>query len=129
MAVRNGDDMPHIPLVIVLQPVLEVTTSTDLPLWPVAGIEPHGFLPLSGALAYAEVGTAVDEHRRPQRRPTGGRRPHDTPRGRGLLTMEELVASGDLRVTDTAPGITLLLPGYWLWSQEVKKPAEHYAES
>ncbi|WP_457456865.1 hypothetical protein [Streptomyces sp. TE5632] len=97
----------------VLQPVLEVSAPSGFVLWPVAGIEPYGFLPLSGALAPAEVGTAVmsiashndlapaaDDH------PS---RPAD-PLGaflHGLLTVEDLVASGGLRVTDTASGVTL----------------------
>ncbi|MBZ6104124.1 hypothetical protein ACF1HU_00715 [Streptomyces olivaceus] len=72
--------------------------------------------------AHNDVLPAADDHTTRLADPLG-------PVLRGLLTMEELVASGDLRVTDTAPGITLLLPGYWLWSQEVKKLAEHYAES
>ncbi|MET8217854.1 hypothetical protein [Streptomyces hirsutus] len=101
---------------IVLQPVLEVSAPSGFALWPVAGIEPYDFLPLSGALAPVEVGTAVmsiaahndvapaaDDH------PS---RPADPLAAflHGLLTMEDLVASGGLRVTDTASGITLL-PG------------------
>lgn len=109
--------MPHTLRVIVLQPVLEVSTpSSDFALWPVAGIEPYDVLPLSGALAPDEVGTAVmsiaahndvapaaDDH---------PPRPAD-PLGsflHGLLTMDDLFASGGLRVTDTATGVTLL-PG------------------
>ncbi|MFF9486335.1 hypothetical protein [Streptomyces sp. NPDC014676] len=108
--------MPHTLRVIVLQPVLEVATSSGFTLWPVAGIEPYGFLPLSGALTPAEAGTAVmsiaahndvvpaaDD---PSPRPAD-------PLGsflHGLLTMDGLFASGGLRVTDTASGITLL-PG------------------
>ncbi|MFF8503906.1 hypothetical protein ACF07L_25100 [Streptomyces anulatus] len=45
--------------VIVLQPVLEVYGFDDFTLWPVAKSAPYGFLPLSGALDPAEVGTAV----------------------------------------------------------------------
>lgn len=116
MAVRNEDDVPHTLRVIVLQPVLEVSDPAGFTLWPVAGIEPYGFLPLSGALAPTEVGTAVmsiaahndavpaaDDH---------PPRPAD-PLGsflHGLLTMDDLLASGGLRVTDTATGVTLL-PG------------------
>ncbi|MFE7546504.1 hypothetical protein [Streptomyces gardneri] len=44
---------------IVMQPVLEIYTPGGFDLWPVAEIEPFGFLPLSGALSPAEVGTAV----------------------------------------------------------------------
>ncbi|WP_203549641.1 hypothetical protein [Actinospica acidiphila] len=115
MTVRNEGYVPHTLRVIVLQPVLEVTDLAGFTLWPVAGIEPYGFLPLSGTLAPAEVGTAVmsiaahngvvpDDDRPP--------RPAD-PLGsflHGLLTMDDLFASGGLRVTDTASGVTLL-PG------------------
>lgn len=45
--------------VIVMQPVLEIYTPDGFDLWPVAEVEPFGFLPLSGALSPAEVGTAV----------------------------------------------------------------------
>ncbi|MEU0400556.1 hypothetical protein ABZ318_09920 [Streptomyces sp. NPDC006197] len=44
---------------IVLQPVLEVRPSDGFTLWPVAESAPYGFLPLSGTLGPAEVGTAV----------------------------------------------------------------------
>ncbi|MFJ4677530.1 hypothetical protein [Kitasatospora sp. NPDC088783] len=101
---------------IALQPVLEVYAPDSFALWPVAQSEPYGFLPLSGALGPAEVGTAVmriadcndidpeDEDRLP--------RPAD-PLGaflHGLLTMDGTYASGGLRVIDTATG-TILLPG------------------
>ncbi|MFE0012645.1 hypothetical protein [Streptomyces erythrochromogenes] len=101
---------------IVLQPVLEIRARRDgFDLWPVAEAEPYGFLPLSGALSPAEVGTAVvsiaacndcdpDDGRPP--------RPAD-PLGaflHGLLTMDDLFASGGLRVTDTVHGRTLV-PG------------------
>ncbi|MFD7445998.1 hypothetical protein [Streptomyces sp. NPDC059909] len=100
---------------IVLQPVLEVCAPADFGLWPIAETEPDGFLPLSGALTPAEVGTAVmriadyndvpeaDEH------PS---RPAD-PLGaflRGLLATDDLLAPGGLRVTDTVTGVTVL-PG------------------
>ncbi|MEV0300786.1 hypothetical protein [Streptomyces prasinus] len=101
---------------IVLHPVLEVFAPSGFALWPVAEIEQYGFLPLSGALAPAEVGTAVmsiaahndvvpatDDHPSRPADPLGGFL-------HGLLTMEDLVTSGGLRVTDTASGITLL-PG------------------
>ncbi|AXL93582.1 hypothetical protein C4J65_31605 [Streptomyces sp. CB09001] len=100
---------------IVLQPVLEVSDPAGFTLWPVAGIEPYGFLPLSGALAPAEVGTAImsiaahnDVVPADDRPP----RPAD-PLGsflHGLLTVDDVFASGGLRVTDTATGVTLL-PG------------------
>ncbi|MFI1658855.1 hypothetical protein ACH4ZU_28700 [Streptomyces sp. NPDC020472] len=101
---------------IVLQPVLEVHASGGFTLWPVAESAPYGFLPLNGALDPAEVGTAVmriadcndidPEH---DGRPP---RPAD-PLGsflHGLLAMEDLFASGGLRITDTTTGTTLL-PG------------------
>ncbi|MEV5365788.1 hypothetical protein AB0L12_23980 [Streptomyces cellulosae] len=112
MTVRNEGYVPHTLRVIVLQPVLEVTDPAGFTLWSVAGIEPYGFLPLSGTLAPAEVGTAVmsiaarndvvpDDDPPP--------RPAD-PLGsflHGLFTMDDLFASGGLRVTDTASGVTL----------------------
>ncbi|MFJ4982049.1 hypothetical protein ACIP6X_43315 [Streptomyces coeruleorubidus] len=101
---------------IVLQPVLEIYASDGFTLWPVAESAPYGFLPLSGALDPAEVGTAVmriadcnnidpEEDGRPPR-------PADPLGGflHGLLTMDDLFASGGLRITDTATGTTLL-PG------------------
>ncbi|MEU8583224.1 hypothetical protein [Streptomyces abikoensis] len=100
---------------IVLQPVLEICSPDGFALWPVAECEPYGFLPLSGALGPAELGTAImriadcnnietDDDRPP--------RPAD-PLGsflHGLLTTHDLFAAGGLRVTDTATGTTLL-PG------------------
>ncbi|WP_405428004.1 hypothetical protein [Streptomyces erythrochromogenes] len=101
---------------IVLQPVLEIQAIGEgFDLWPVAEAEPYGFLPLSGALSPAEVGTAVmsiaacNDHE-----PDDGRPPRPTdPLGaflHGLLTMDDLFASGGLRVTDTVGGRTLV-PG------------------
>ncbi|MFF6777966.1 hypothetical protein ACFY8W_31060 [Streptomyces sp. NPDC012637] len=102
--------------VIVLQPVLEVYASDDFTLWPVAKSAPYGFLPLSGALDPAEVGTAVmriadcnnidpeDDGRPPRPADLLGSFLH------GLLTMDDLFVSGGLRITDTATGTTLL-PG------------------
>lgn len=100
---------------VVLEPVLE-TGPTGFTLWAVAEPESYGFLPLSGALGPAEIGTAVmrvaqyndidtehDDH---------PPRPSD-PLGaflHGLLTMDDLLAAGGLRVTDTASG-TVLVPG------------------
>jgi hypothetical protein len=108
--------MPQTPRVIVLQPVLEMYAPDGFTLWQIAESEPYGFLPLSGTLDPAEVGTAVmriadcndidseDDDRPP--------RPAD-PLGsflHGLLTMDDPFASGGLRITDTATGTTLL-PG------------------
>ncbi|MFC4516692.1 hypothetical protein ACFPEN_27655 [Streptomyces ehimensis] len=100
---------------IVLQPVLEMCSPDGFALWPVAEFEPYGFLPLSGALGPADLGTAImriadcnntetDDDRPP--------RPAD-PLGsflHGLLTTHDLFAPGGLRVTDTTTGTTLL-PG------------------
>ncbi|WP_309140560.1 hypothetical protein [Streptomyces sp. PKU-EA00015] len=101
---------------IVLQPVLEVYCSADFALWPVAEVERYGFMPLSGALAAAEVGTAVMRiaecnNVEPE---TDGHPPKPAdPLGAflyGLLTLENLFTAGGLRVTDTDAGVTLL-PG------------------
>lgn len=107
--------MPQNPWVIVLEPVLEICSLDGFTLWPVAESVPYGFLPLSGSLDAAEVGTAVmriadcnDIDPADDRPP----RPTDPLGGflHGLLTMEDLFASGGLRITDTKTGFTLL-PG------------------
>ncbi|KOG31351.1 hypothetical protein [Streptomyces resistomycificus] len=101
---------------IVLQPVLEIYAPDSFALWPVAESEAYGFLPLSGGLDPAEVGTAVMRIAEcnnvdPE---AEGHPPRPTdPLGsflHGLLTMDDLFASGGLRVTDTETGTTLL-PG------------------
>ncbi|MFJ9692888.1 hypothetical protein [Kitasatospora sp. NPDC101183] len=98
-----------------MQPVLEIRAPDGFDLWPVATIESTGFLPLSGGLSPAEVGTAVmriadcndidpDDDRPP--------RPTD-PLGsflHGLLTFDTPFAAGGLRVIDDSTGITFL-PG------------------
>ncbi|MFI1968490.1 hypothetical protein BLA24_05410 [Streptomyces cinnamoneus] len=103
---------------IVLQPVLEIQSRDGFALWPVAALEPYTFLPLSGALSQAEVGTAVmsiaacnDMDPEGDDGPLSQRA--TDPLGaflHGLLTMDPLFASGGLRMTDTATGVTLL-PG------------------
>ncbi|WP_405674789.1 hypothetical protein OG292_02930 [Streptomyces sp. NBC_01511] len=98
-----------------MQPVLEINTPDGFDLWPVAEVVPFSFLPLSGELSPAEVGTAmmriagcndID--------PDGDRppRPSDPLDSflHGLLTFENLFAAGGLRVTDDSTGITFL-PG------------------
>ncbi|MFD3498100.1 hypothetical protein [Streptomyces sp. NPDC058678] len=99
-----------------MQPVLEISTPEGFALWPVAEIEPFTYLPLSGELTPAEVGTAVmrivgcndidPEH--------DGRPPRPVdPLGsflHGLLTFDNLYAAGGMRVTDSSSGITFL-PG------------------
>ncbi|MFJ8622289.1 hypothetical protein ACIRD3_05525 [Kitasatospora sp. NPDC093550] len=98
-----------------MQPVVEVRASDGFDLWPVAQVERFDFLPLSGDLSPAEVGTAVmgivawnDADPGEDRPP----RPAD-PLGsflHGLLTLDPLLASGGLRVIDESTGVTFL-PG------------------
>ncbi|GGK88577.1 hypothetical protein GCM10010094_57110 [Streptomyces flaveus] len=109
-------DLPHTLQVFVMQPVLEIRVPEDFALWPIVGAEPHGFLPLSGALGPGEVGTAVmsiaacndavpeaaDQAPRPAS--SLGAFLH------GLLALDDLFVSGGLRVTDTSTGVTLV-PG------------------
>ncbi|MFI9175913.1 hypothetical protein [Streptomyces lincolnensis] len=98
-----------------MQPVLEVYAPNGFALWPVAEVESSGFLPLSGELSPAEVGSAVmriascndidpDGDRPP--------RPADALDSflHGLLTFDNLFAAGGLRVTDNSTGVTFL-PG------------------
>jgi hypothetical protein len=102
--------------VIVFQPVLEVFRSTDFALWPVAEVERYGFMPLSGAVTPAEVGTAVMRIAECNDVESGadGRPPKPAdPLGafvHGLLTLDDLFTAGGLRVTDSDAGVTLL-PG------------------
>ncbi|MFD5892977.1 hypothetical protein [Streptomyces sp. NPDC060366] len=99
------------------EPVLQVYGSDGFALWAVAESDSYGLMPLTGALQPIEIGTAVrriaqcndidpehDEDRPP--------RPADPLAGflHGLLTMDDLYASGGLRFTDTASG-TVLVPG------------------
>lgn len=97
----------------MLQPVLEVHMPTGFGLWPVTVTEPDGFLPLSGALTPAEVGTAVmriaDYNEAEPDADDDRPRPLDPLRSflHGLLTMDELLAPGGLRVTDTVTGVAL----------------------
>ncbi|MER5402949.1 hypothetical protein [Streptomyces sp. NPDC002599] len=98
-----------------MQPVLEMTTTDDFGLWLVAGFESFGFLPLSGELSPAEVGTAVMRIADCNDVDPDGDRP---PRPvaaldsflHGLLTFDSLFAAGGLRVTDSSTGVTFL-PG------------------
>jgi len=112
---RNRQAVRNTSRVIVMQPVLEIVTPEGFDLWPVAEIEPFSFLPLSGELSPAEVGTAVmrivgcnDSD------PDGDRPPRPAdPLGsflHGLLTFDSLYAAGGLGVTDTSTGVTFL-PG------------------
>ncbi|MEU8542378.1 hypothetical protein AB0C52_20725 [Streptomyces sp. NPDC048717] len=98
-----------------MQPVLELSAPDGFDLWPVADVGSAAFLPLSGGLSTAEVGTAVmrivscndidpDGDRLP--------RPAD-PLGsflHGLLTFDKPFAAGGLGVTDESTGVTFM-PG------------------
>ncbi|MBB5081882.1 hypothetical protein HNR40_007377 [Nonomuraea endophytica] len=100
---------------IVMQPVLEVYAFDGFSLWPVAEVESYGYLPLNGQLSPAEVGTAVMRIADCNNvDPTADEppRPADPLEAslHGLLTMEDLFASGGLRVTDTSTGV-IVLPG------------------
>ncbi|MGA5193203.1 hypothetical protein [Streptomyces exfoliatus] len=94
-----------------MQPVLEMSVPDGFDLWPVAEVEPFGFLPLSGELSPAEVGAAVmriadcndidpDGDRPPRPADALGSFLH------GLLTFDTLFAAGGLRVTDRSSGVT-----------------------
>ena len=96
-----------------MQPVLEMYTPDDFGLWPVAKIEPFGFLPLSGDLSPVEVGTVVmllascngiDDDR--PARPAEALDSFLC----GLLSVDSLIAAGGLRITDTFTGVAFL-PG------------------
>jgi hypothetical protein len=101
--------------VIVMQPVLEMTSTDGFGLWPIAERASSGFLPLSGELSPPEVGTAVmriascnDVD------PDGDHLPRPVAALdaflHGLLTFDSLFAVGGLRVTDDSTGVTFL-PG------------------
>ncbi|OLF04820.1 hypothetical protein BLA60_38905 [Actinophytocola xinjiangensis] len=97
---------------IVLEPVLEVVPPEGFALWPVAGIERFGLLALGGGLTEDEIGTAVlgiaaYNH------DAGDPHPPTDPLGaflHGLITVDEPLAAGGLRVTDATAGVTLV-PG------------------
>ncbi|GAA3045061.1 hypothetical protein GCM10017562_02870 [Streptomyces roseofulvus] len=100
---------------IVMQPVLEMDAPVGFDLWPVAEAEVPGFLALSGALSSTEVGTAVMLMAGGNDFDPDGDRPPRPPGAldsflHGLLTFDSLFASGGLRVTDHATGVTFL-PG------------------
>ncbi|MDA2809011.1 hypothetical protein O4J56_00005 [Nocardiopsis sp. RSe5-2] len=94
-----------------MQPVLEMYAPDGFDLWPVAEFEPFGLLPLSGDLSPAEVGTAVMCVADYNNIGLDGGRPPAPAAAldsflRGLLTHEDLVAAGGLRVTDRSTGVT-----------------------
>ncbi|MFF1555921.1 hypothetical protein [Streptomyces sp. NPDC058279] len=94
-----------------MQPVLEIYAPDGFDLWPVAETEPFDFLPLSGDLSPAEVGTAMMRIAGCNDTDPDGDRP---PRPaeplasflHGLLTFDHLFAAGGLRVTDNSTGVT-----------------------
>ncbi|MFE0508820.1 hypothetical protein [Streptomyces sp. NPDC058964] len=100
---------------ITVQPVLEIPPYEGFDLWPIAGVAPYSFLPLSGALTPNEVGTAVMALASCNDIDPGDDRP-PRPDDRlgsflhGLLTSDPLFASGGFQVTDTSTG-TRLVPG------------------
>ncbi|MFB7126413.1 hypothetical protein [Kitasatospora sp. NPDC056273] len=102
-----------------MQPVLEIRSPDGFDLWPVSETEAASFLPLSGGLSPAEVGTAVMRivscnDIDPDDDPANSRPPRPAdPLGsllHGLLTFDNLFAAGGLRITDTTTG-TVFLPG------------------
>ncbi|MEU5957895.1 hypothetical protein [Streptomyces sp. NPDC047525] len=99
-----------------MQPVLEIYTPDDFGLWPVAEIEPFGYLPLSGALSPAEVGTVVMRIADYNNLDSDGDHTQQSANAlgsflHGLLAPEDgLVAPGGLRVIDTSTSVTFL-PG------------------
>ncbi|WP_326763211.1 hypothetical protein OHB35_53105 [Streptomyces phaeochromogenes] len=98
-----------------MQPVLEIYTPDGFDLWLVAEVESFGFLPLSGELSPAEVGTAVMRIASCNDVASGGDRPPRTADAldsflHGLLTFDNLFAAGGLQITDNSTGVTFL-PG------------------
>lgn len=98
-----------------MQPVVEIVAPVAFDLWSVAEVEHFSFQPLSGDLSPAEVGTAmmgiaacndadIDPDSPPRSADPLGSFLH------GLLTLDPLIVSGGLRVTDTSTGVTFL-PG------------------
>lgn len=101
--------------VIVMHPVLETYAPEGFGLWPVTEIEPFSWLPLSGELTPAEVGTAMmcivscNDIDPDGSRPPRPAAPLDSFL-HGLLTFDSLFAPGGLRVTDQSTGAAFL-PG------------------
>ncbi|MFB6720700.1 hypothetical protein ACFCV3_11085 [Kribbella sp. NPDC056345] len=97
---------------IVMQPVLELTSSDGFDLWPVAATAPYGWFALSGNLTPAEVGTAVWCIADYSDDPEDTARPADPLDGflHGLLTVDLPIVAGGLRVVDESTGTTFV-PG------------------
>ncbi|MGW0817621.1 hypothetical protein ACWD00_31070 [Streptomyces viridiviolaceus] len=98
-----------------MHPVLETYAPDGFGLWPVAEIESFGWLPLSGELSPAEVGTAMMRIASCNDIDPDGDRPRRPAAAldsflHGLLTLDNLFAAGGLRVTDHSTGVTFL-PG------------------
>ncbi|WP_079147835.1 hypothetical protein [Streptomyces thermolilacinus] len=95
-----------------MHPVLEAAAPDGFALWPVAHVEPYGFLPLSGELAPYEVGTALMSIAAYNDPAAGPGRPADALGSflHGLLTAEGAQAPGGMRVTDSSTGVAFL-PG------------------
>ncbi|WP_329391287.1 hypothetical protein OG625_38850 [Streptomyces sp. NBC_01351] len=98
-----------------MQPVLEIYNADGFDLWPVAEVKPFSFLPLSGELSPAQVGTAVMSIAGWNVEPdqdADSPRPADPLGGflHGLLTCGTLWASGGMRVTDSSSGVSFV-PG------------------
>ncbi|MCX5199411.1 hypothetical protein OOK31_36995 [Streptomyces sp. NBC_00249] len=96
-----------------MQPVLEMNTPDGFGLWPVAETERFSFLPLSGELSPAEIGTAlmrIAACNDVDPADFGGLppRPAEPLSGflHGLLNLDNLYAAGGLCVTDNSTGIT-----------------------
>lgn len=96
---------------LTVSPVLETPEAADFPFWPVAGLPPYTFAPLSGRMTADEVGGALAMLADYNARAGEDDYPADAEAlVRGLLTAEKLLAPGGLRLHDTATGVTVL-PG------------------
>jgi hypothetical protein len=97
--------------VLSVEPVLETPDTADFPFWPVAGLPPYTFAPLSGRMTEDEVGGALAMLADYNARSGDDPPPADAEAlVRGLLTTEKLLAPGGLRLRDRATGTTVL-PG------------------
>ncbi|MFF3762700.1 hypothetical protein ACFYYR_01175 [Streptomyces sp. NPDC001922] len=87
---------------------LETYDARGFALWPVAEPHPAPWLPLSGAMSPAEVGTALavlTTYNRGERRSDGAPR-NAVEQVRRLTDAECVIAPGGIRVRDTGTGIT-----------------------
>ncbi|MGW4893250.1 hypothetical protein ACWEQL_13445 [Kitasatospora sp. NPDC004240] len=102
---------------IVLQPVLEIVLPDDFDLWPVAEVEPYGFLALDGSMTPEQVGAAVAriaDHKRAEPeepdRPDGKAEDPFDALLCGPAHCEQPYAPGGFRVADPSTG-AVLVPG------------------